>query len=413
MHNLYAPPLIFSDTSPFKNMGVHLGVCGSIAAFRAPDLVRWWHKNTMHVAVTLTDAAQRFITPLTFEALGAAPVYTQMFAAEHMFGHLEPGQNASVMVIAPATAATLAHICHGCADSMLACQALAFDGPMVVAPAMNPRMWQHAATQENIDILRRRGVQLVLPECGGTACGDTGQGRLADLRHIWLASLKALSVQDMQGLKVMLTLGPTREQWDAVRFWSNPSTGRMGMALAMAAWLRGAEVHALCGPLSEEYFLPPEILCYTTPSAKDMYTAAADLWPRMDVGIFTAAVADFSPVSYGAEKFKKNTAHEGLRIDFTPNTDILRTLAAQKKEGQKILGFAAETCADLLAAVRHKLAHKGAHILAGNTIGKAHSGFASSTNTMVVADCYGREEHWPTMPKTDVAWRLCSWLLEI
>lgn len=390
---------------------LHLGVCGSVAAFRAPDLLRWWRQAGINVGVTLTPAARRFIAPLTFEALGASPLYTDMFAPGDTFAHLEPGQIAQAMIIAPASAATLARMAQGQADEMLACQALAFDGPVVVAPAMNPRMWMHPATRANMLTLEARGVAVVPPDRGGTACGDQGTGRLADLRRIYLTGLKALSPQDMFGLNVMITLGPTRESWDAVRFWSNPSSGIMGASLAVAAWLRGAAVTAVCGPGCP--WLPEDILRHDVRSARDMFTVAEELWPSMDVGIFTAAVADFSPEPFGAAKFKKADAADGFRVRFLPNPDILKTLATRRAPRQKVIGFAAETAEDLPAVVRTKRAAKGADILVGNRVGNEGEGFASATNTVVVSDAAGREEQWPSLPKPDVAWRLCSWLLEL
>ncbi len=418
-HSTYNAPYIFGEASPFAHKGVHLGVCGSIAAFRAPDLLRWWLKSGLRVGATLTESAQKFIAPLTFEALGAAPVYTDMWDKESIFGHLEPGQCASVMVIAPATAATLAQLASGQAHTLLACQALAFSGPLLLAPAMNPKMWEHPATQENLAILQKRGVYIVAPGMGSTACKDEGQGRLADLRHIWLASLKLLAPQDMIGKKVLVTLGPTREQWDAVRYWSNPSTGRMGACLALSAWLRGAEVHAVCGPVADDCYLPTEnfMHMHKVQSAKEMFTAATDLWPHMDMGIFTAAVADYSPTPPAShnniqEKFKKSNAPQGFDIHFTPNADILENLGKNKQPHQKILGFAAESSNDLIPLALQKLVRKNADIIAANNINAANSGFATATNSMVVVGTNGREEIWPNLPKIDVAWRLCSWLLQ-
>lgn len=402
-----APQCRFSHLSGKR---LHLGVCGSVAAFRALDLLRLWKQADIQVSATLSSAAQRFVTPCSFEALGASPVYSGMFSPDALFGHLEPGQCAQAMVIAPATAATLAKLAQGQADTMLACQALAFAGPLIVAPAMNPRMWGHPATRENLDKLCTRGVRIVAPGSGSTACGDTGQGRLAPLQDICLTAMKALSPQDMAGKNVMITLGPTREQWDAVRYWSNPSTGIMGASLALAAWLRGANTTAICGPGCPD--LPRDIQRIDVVSAREMFTAAQALWPEQDIGIFTAAVADFSPEPFGEHKFKKNGHAEGFTLRFLPNPDILKTLARQRRPEQKILGFAAETDDDLAAAVRQKRADKNATLLAGNRIGSPGSGFGSHENRMVVADATGREEQWPTLPKPDVAWRLCSWLLE-
>lgn len=396
----------------FTGKRLHLGVCGSVAAFRTAELVHPWQDAGVGVSATLTRAAREFITPLTFEALGASPVYGDMFGGQTPFEHLEPGQTAHAMVLAPASADMLARLAQGRAEDMLSCQALAFDGPIVAAPAMNPRMWQNPATQANAALLRERGVSFVGPESGVVACKDEGPGRLADLRSIYLAGLKALTPQDMEGLTVLVTLGPTREDWDDVRFWTNASTGTMGGALAVAAWLRGAEVHALCGPVGGGIWLPadPSFHRWDVVSAADMLEKAKELWPNADAGIFTAAVADFRPEAHGPGKFKKNLAEDGFNLRFLPNQDILRLLAAERTEGQKVVGFAAESAenSDALAhAVRRKLVSKGADMVVGNKVGDS---FGRSSNRVFIADIKGREEHWPDMPKTDVAWNILSWL---
>ena len=295
---------------PPQGARLHLSVCGSVAAFRALDLLRHWRAAGIGVSVTLYAAAERFVTPLSFEALGASPIYGGMFGGGTPFDHLEPGQIAQAMVIAPVTAATLARLACGLADDMPSCQALAFQGPLILAPAMNPRMWSHPATQASVAALVGRGAVLVMPESGGVACGDEGQGRLADIREIYLAGLGALYAQDMAGIRVMVTLGPTRERWDAARYWSNPSSGLMGASVAAAAFLRGAEVHAVCG--SGCPWLPAGIARYDVVNAVQMFEAARSLWPTMHAGVFTAAVADFAPEAYGAEKFKKDGAPDGF-----------------------------------------------------------------------------------------------------
>ena len=321
---------------------LHLGVCGSVAAYRALDLVRQWQDAGLSVSATLTPSAQKFITPLTFSALGASPVYTALFddpQTPSPFAHLEPGQVAQALVIAPASAATIARLAQGQADELLACQALAFRGKVVIAPAMNPAMWNHSATQANIALLRERGCAIVEPGCGRTACGELGQGRLADLREIHLAGLQALAPRDMAGMRVLVTLGPTREHWDGLRYWTNPSSGIMGASTAVAAWLRGAEVEAVCGPGTP--WLPAGISRHDVASARQMLDAAAGVWPRCDAGIFTAAVADFSPVppaQGGDKKFKKSDAPEGFDVHFAPNPDILKTLAAERRPSQKVVG---------------------------------------------------------------------------
>ena len=249
---------------------------------------------------------------------------------------------------------------------------------------------------------------MVEPGCGRTACGEEGQGRLADLREIYLAGLRALAPQDMEGIRVMVTLGPTREHWDGLRFWTNPSTGTMGAAVAVAAWLRGARVEAVCGPGTP--WLPAGIARHNVGSARHMLEAAASVWPQCDAGVFTAAVADFSPVppaQGGDKKFKKSDAPDGFDVHFAPNPDILKTLAADRRPDQKVVGFAAES-QNLEDSVRGKLVSKKADMVVGNLL---QDGFGTLDNTVFVADASGREERWAHLSKTDVAWRLLSWLL--
>lgn len=412
----FVPSTPFDRSTRFANKRLHLGVCGSVACYRAPDLLRAWRGLGIHVSATLTPGARHFVTPLLFESLGAAPVYEDMFTpGQEIFAHLEPGQHAQALIVAPASAGALSRLAQGSASDLLAAQALAFDGPLLIAPAMNPRMWAHPATQANVALLRERGAHLVMPAHGGTACGDEGQGRLAALPEIFLAALKALAPKDMAGAKVLVTLGPTREAWDAVRFWSNPSSGLMGAALAVCAWLRGARVTAICGP-GVTAFLPKEVQRLEVTGARQMFEAARDVWPSMDMGMFTAAVADFSPEPLGERKFKKSEASGGFSLDFRPNPDILQSLAHSRRPDQKVLGFAAETAPDmeaLLPLARAKLARKKADLLAANRVNAPDSGFGSPTNSMAVADARGREEIWPSQSKADVAWELCSWLSRI
>lgn len=392
---------------------VHLGVTGSIAAFKVIDLVRALQRADCMVSATLTEAARQFVTPLSFQALGASPVYTGMFTenpdADTAFGHLEPGQAADVMVIAPASANIIAKLAMGLADDMLSCQALAFPGPKIVAPAMNPRMWAAPATRRNWDTLEALGYVRVDPECGSVACGDTGAGRLAPVDDIFLACLKALAPQDLAGKKVLVTLGPTQEPWDAVRFWSNPSSGTMGACVAMAAYLRGADVTVVAGPTGLSF--PCDMAVVSVTTARQMYAACTDLWPNMDLGCLTAAVADYRPVPFGETKFKKGTsAGAGITVEFETNPDILKTLGETKRDGQKLIGFAAETGNPREEAAR-KLANKHLDLIAANDIAKTGSGFGVTTNEMFVLDAKGRREQWPQLPKTEVAWRLWDHLL--
>ncbi|BDQ37955.1 phosphopantothenoylcysteine decarboxylase [Pseudodesulfovibrio nedwellii] len=397
----------------FMGKRVHLGVTGSIAAYKVLDLVRSFQEADCMVSATLTESCTRFIQPLSFEALGASPVYTRMFkdtlGSETAFDHLEPGQVADVMVIAPASANTIAKLAFGLADDMLSCQALAFPGPKLIAPAMNPRMWSAPATQRNWAMLEELGYIRIQPESGHVACGDTGTGRLPSVDEILIATLKAISPQDLVGKKVLITLGPTREPWDAVRFWSNPSSGTMGACMAMAAYLRGADVTVVTGPTALSF--PAGISRVSVTTAHQMFEACTDLWPGTDMGCLTAAVADYRPVPFGNEKFKKTTSDgSGITVAFEANQDILKTLGSTKKTSQKLIGFAAET-SNIRDEAARKLETKNLDLIAANDISKSGSGFGVATNQMFVLDAQGRKELWPQLPKTEVAWRLWDHLL--
>jgi len=394
----------------FLGRRIHLGVTGSIAAYKALELLRLLQESQAAVSVTLTASAREFVTPLSFRSLGAEPVHGDMFPAERdLYGHLAPGRKAEALVVAPATANLLAKMAHGLADDMLSCQLLSFPGPVVLAPAMNFRMWTAAATQANVAALRERGHVFVDPESGHLACGDEGAGRLARLEAIALAALKRLAPQDLAGQTVLLTLGPTREFWDPARFWSNPSTGTMGAALAVAAWLRGARVLVVRGPVSP--WLPEEIEVHDVVSALEMRDACQDLWPGADVGCFTAAVADLRPEPHGPDKWKKTAAND-LRLRFLRNPDIIANCAEARRPGQRIIGFAAET-GDLPRLAQDKLHRKGMDMIVGNLVGRPDSGFAATTNRVVVCDRAGRMEEWPVLPKTEVAWRVWDWLCRL
>lgn len=396
----------------FAQRRIHLGVCGSIAAYKALDLLRLWHTLDLKVGVTLSTAAREFIQPLCFESLGANPVYTSMFGTdETVFAHLEPGQNAEVLVIAPATANTIAKLAMGLGDDLLSCQALAFSGPVIIAPAMNPALWEAPATKENCKTLTRRGVILLDPECGTVACGDTGKGRLPVLENIYLHALKSLSPQDLAGKKILITLGPTREFWDAVRFWSNPSTGRMGASLALAAWLRGADVHVISGP--SDLWFPDDIQVNKVNTAREMFELCQHYWPLSDIGCLTAAVCDFRPQHFGKQKFKKANAGPDLNITFNSNPDILFSLGSSKKQDQLLIGFAAESEDDLETPAQIKLQNKNLDLILANQIGKPETGFAHSSNKVLALDRYGQKEQWPILEKTVLAWRVWDWIHQI
>jgi phosphopantothenoylcysteine decarboxylase/phosphopantothenate--cysteine ligase len=389
----------------FHGKRVHLGVTGSIAAYKALDLTRAFLHLDIQVGATLTAAARQFVTELSFGALGANPLFTDMFAAGQDFDHLEPAV-ADAFIVAPATANILAKMAHGLADDLLSCQLLAYPGPVLVAPAMNPRMWHAPATQENWDVLGRRGIRRIDPCHGDVACGDTGQGRLAPVDEIFVQTLAALSPQDLRGKKIMLTLGPTHEYFDRARYWSNPSTGLMGACLAVSAALRGAEVTAVTGPV--DIALPSMVRRIPVVTAREMFEAANDLFPSQDIGCFTAAVADFRPPVCSQGKFKKNG--EPLTLTFEPNPDILATLSLGKRPAQVTIGFAAEA-QDLESNAQAKLSRKNLDLIVANPIGEAGAGFGSSTNRVLVLDRHGRRESWPQLAKTEIAWRIWDWIL--
>ena len=403
---------------------IHLGVCGSIAAYKSLELMRAFLKCNIHVSVTLTPSAEKFVQALSFEALGASKVYKQLFQGEMPFDHLEPSRLADAMVIAPASATTIARLAHGFGDEMLACQALAFDGPILIAPAMNPKMWTNPATNANIETLLERGYFLTEPETGLVACKEEGQGRLARFEKIYYDALALITEQDLVGKKILITLGPTAEKWDAVRIWTNNSTGGMGTAFAITAWLRGAEVYVAAGP-NQQYF-PEDMRMHVFPvtSADEMYEKCHDLWHSMDYGIFTAAVADFKPDAginqdeentgfFQSKKFKKEEHRNGFDIHFSPNQDILKSIGQIKKPHQKLMGLSAESGSqihELAQAVRQKLLTKNCDIVVGNFISEA---MGKKSNKVYVADKNNIEEEWGTMSKADLAWDLLSYLESI
>jgi len=392
----------------FLGRNVHLGVTGSIAAYKSLELLRLLVGSHISVDVTLTQSALRFIGAESFRALGAHVVHTAMFhdgPAADPFAHLTPGRKASALVIAPATANILAKLACGLADDMLSTQALAFSGPLILAPAMNPAMWAAPATQANWRTLLARGAFGVGPASGAVACGDTGAGRLCPVEDIYAEVLRALSPKDLAGRHVLVTLGPTREHWDAVRYLSNPSSGFMGACIAVAAWMRGAIVHVVAGPT--DFIFPPGIDVVPVTTAQEMLEAATSLWPQADIACCTAAVCDFRPLppaSGAAHKLKKRD-NQPLRIDLAANPDILRRLGGSKREGQILIGFAAETD-DLMDQARMKLHEKNLDLIVANRLNVPGSGFESPTNTVAVLDRAGRVEQWPELPKTEVAWRI-------
>ncbi|MBU1248484.1 MAG: bifunctional phosphopantothenoylcysteine decarboxylase/phosphopantothenate--cysteine ligase CoaBC, partial [Proteobacteria bacterium] len=266
------------------------------------------------------------------------------------------------------------------------------------------------ATKANLTTLQDRGVDVVLPLSGGVACGDVGNGRLADSFQITSRILKAISPKDLTGKRILLTLGPTREPFDAVRFWSNPSTGLMGACLAISAWMRGADVTVIAGTTAVAF--PDGIEVINVQTALEMHAAVIERWSEMDIGCATAAVADFAPVPFLEGKFKKDGVDDPVSFSFTRNPDILRDMGKSKKADQYLIGFAAETD-DLEGNGRGKLERKNLDMIVANFVGRPGTGFASSTNEIMLLDREGRVETWPRLPKSEVAWRIWDHLLLI
>lgn len=367
-------------------MKIALGVTGGIAAYKAAEIVRLLQDRGIRVQVVMTRAAQEFVRPLTFAALSGEKVITGMFAPgeEHepnidsAIEHIAVAQSIDALVVAPATADVLAHFAQGIATDFLTTLYLATTAPVVVAPAMNVNMWNHAATQANLQILRQRGVKIVEPGTGYLACGMTGAGRLADNEAIVAAVLEILcAAQDLSGETVLITAGPTREKIDPVRYLTNRSSGRMGYALGEAALRRGARVLLVSGPTS---LTPPGAAEVTrVESADEMRDAVLRLLPQSTIVIKTAAVSDYRPKVASGQKLKRKGPMT-LELEATP--DILKELA-DKKSVQLVIGFAAET-ENVLENARQKLVSKNLDAVVVNDVSREGVGFDSDRNAVTI-----------------------------
>ena len=367
-------------------MKIALGVTGGIAAYKSAEILRLLQDRGVRVQVIMTRAAQEFVKPLTFAALSGEKVITGMFAPgeEHepnidsAVEHIAVAQSIDALLVAPATADILAHFAQGIATDFLTTLYLATTAPVVVAPAMNVNMWNHPATQANLEILRKRGVKIVEPGSGYLACGMVGQGRLAENEAIVAAVLESLGAsQDLSGETVLITAGPTREKIDPVRYLTNRSSGRMGYALAEGAARRGARVLLVSGPTS----LTPTGAAEVTrvESTAEMRDAVLHLLPQASIVIKTAAVADYRPKSAAGQKIKRKGPMT-LELEATP--DILKELAL-KKTSQIVVGFAAET-ENVLENARQKLLSKNLDAIVVNDVSREGIGFDSDRNAVTI-----------------------------
>lgn len=368
---------------PLGGKQVLLGVSGSIAAYKACDLARQLVAEGARVRVAPTRAATRFVTPLTFEALTKAPCLTDVLAMEDgRIPHVEEAYDADLVVVAPATANVIAKMAHGMADEALLATLLSVRAPVVVAPAMETRMWRHPATQENVELLRSRGAILVDPDDGKLASGREGEGRLASLERILEAARRALTEPDLERRHIVITAGPTAEDIDPVRYLTNRSSGRMGFALATAASRRGALVTLVHGRTSAPLPTGQGIELVSVRSAQDMHDAVMATLDerRVDAAILSAAVADFRPRAAKTEKIKKESG--GLEVAFERTPDILAALG--KREDRPVLvGFAAET-SNLAENAQRKLEEKRCDLICANDVSAPGLGFDSEENHLVV-----------------------------
>lgn len=386
-------------------MNIVLGVSGSVAAYRAADLARELMRHGCEVRVCLTDSAQQFVTPALFEALTGRPTLQGVFEEPERgrMAHIDWARHADLLLVAPATATTLGRLAHGIADDMLTTIALAFTGPVVVAPAMNPAMYLHEATQASLEILQRRGAFVVEPLEGDVACGEHGQGKLASIDEIVAAVLSILSAKKkLKGKNVLITSGPTQEPIDSVRYLTNRSSGKMGAALARAALLMGANVTVVSGPTKAPLPFGANVISVRT--AEEMLAASRPIASQSDIIIAAAAVSDYRPATIHEGKLRRT--NESLALKLVPNPDIVAALAKEAPQAT-VIGFAAEPSSDLGEA-RAKLQRKGLAAVAMNDVSKPGIGFDSEENELTLVFADGRQTSSGRKAKLSCA----LWLLE-
>jgi len=386
---------------------VLLGISGGIAAYKSAELVRLFVKHDYTVRVVMTQAATQFISPLTFQALSGHPVHTQLLdeSQENAMGHINLARWADIFLIAPATANCIAKLSHGLADDLLSTLYLAVECPVYIAPAMNQAMWHKAVTQENIKHLAQHGVISIGPEAGSQACGETGLGRMTEPKAIVEYFIALHTSGILQGKKILITAGPTREALDPVRYISNRSSGKMGYALAKQAQLLGAEVTLISGPVQ----LPAinNVKIYLVESAADMHAVVMRNIAEQDVMIAAAAVADYTPDHVQTEKIKKQGEHTKLTLQRT--TDIVASVASLNNRPFTV-GFAAETH-NLEHYAQDKLQRKNLDMIAANWVGQAEGGFDSDLNALHVYWKNG-EKVFKMMDKERLAKQLLTLIVE-
>ena len=389
---------------------VVLCVTGGIAAYKAADLVSRLKKQGAEVDVLMTESACEFITPLTLEVLSGRRVVTDMFDREFTWEveHISLAKKADIFVIAPATANFIGKAAHGIADDMVTTTYMATKAPVLIAPAMNTGMYTNPVVQENMEILRARGVRFVEPDAGRLACGDVGKGKLADPAVIVDAMIDMLTPKDLAGISLLVTAGPTREAMDPVRFISNHSTGKMGYAIAEHAQRRGATVTLVSGPVGLEQ--PKYLEFVSIKSARDLRDAVISRLPNLDWVIKAAAVGDYRPATCADDKIKKKD--DDMSISLVRNPDILAEVGEKKREDQIVCGFAMET-KDLIVSARTKLEKKNCDMLVANNLKVAGAGFGHDTNVVTMLYRDGSSESLDLMQKQEIADIILDRMLEL
>ncbi|KAF3977928.1 MAG: bifunctional phosphopantothenoylcysteine decarboxylase/phosphopantothenate--cysteine ligase CoaBC [Methylococcales symbiont of Iophon sp. n. MRB-2018] len=360
---------------------VLLGVCGGIAAYKAAEIVRLLRKKNIEVRVVMTPAAMQFISPLTFQALSANPVCTELLNVEeeNAMGHINLARWADIILVAPATANSIAKFSMGLADDLLSTLYLAAECPVYIAPAMNQAMWNKTVTQDNIQRLKNQSVHIIDPTSGEQACGETGLGRMSEASDIVATITQNKTIDTLKGINVLITAGPTREPLDPVRYISNRSSGKMGYALANVALNAGANVTLVSGPVTLS--APNSIDLIQVETAEQMYQAVFSKIPEQDLFIATAAVADYTPLNTSKEKIKKQDGSSHITLQKTK--DILADIANSPNRPGFVVGFAAETT-NLEHYAKNKLEHKKLDMIAANWVGKTQGGFDSDNNALEV-----------------------------
>lgn len=391
-----------------KGKTVLLGVSSSIAAYKAASLASMLVKQHADVHVLMTENATRFISPMVFETLtgNKAPVDTFDRCFQFDVEHVSLAKRADVVMVAPATANVIAKLAHGIADDMLTTTVLACDCPKLISPAMNTRMYENPVTKDNLDTLRKYGWQVVEPASGYLACGDTGKGKLPEPEVLldWLLQTCAYE-KDMEGLRVLVTAGPTQESLDPVRYLTNHSSGKMGYAIAKAAVRRGAKVTLVSGPTALEKPRFMEVVDIV--SAADMFREVTNRAPEQDIIIKAAAVADYTPAQVAGDKLKKSDAD--MSIPLVRTQDILAWLGEHRQKGQFLCGFSMET-RDMLENSRKKLQKKHVDMIAANNVKEQGAGFAVDTNLLTLITANG-EHALPLMSKEEAAHALLTEIL--